>query len=241
MGPAGAGLRLQRPAARGALRYSPWGRAAKLASLTAFVALRQLRRVSSRSARVRTPTPGLRSSPSHTQPATGRPHSLRERSVLGESVWRFTGIEPVNCRALKARSLGASRARCPACVLPLPRTAVPRQAVGGCARARLCGGEERRVLVGVRTRTLRQLTHRICSSATNAVSEASYAVRPTPEHRSAVGAPSAPTAAVARPRTPARGLAHASTSTLWTFKDRSGPQADARFMRHGSHAARWRS
>ena len=30
MGPAGAGLRMRRPAARGALRYSPWGRAAEL-------------------------------------------------------------------------------------------------------------------------------------------------------------------------------------------------------------------
>jgi hypothetical protein len=75
-------------------------------------------------------------------------------------------------------------------------------------------------LVGARPRALRQLTHRICSSATNAVSEESYAVRPKPEHRSAVGAPLAPTAAVARYRAPARSLAPASMSTLRTFKDR---------------------
>jgi hypothetical protein len=49
------------------------------------------------------------------------------------------------------------------------------------------------------------------------VSEASYAVRPEPEHRSAVGAPLAPTAAVARQRTPALGLAHARTSPKQTF------------------------
>jgi hypothetical protein len=38
------------------------------------------------------------------------------------------------------------------------------------------------------------------------VSEESYAVRPKPEHHSEVGAPLAPTAAVARHRTPAHGL-----------------------------------
>jgi hypothetical protein len=103
MGPAGTGLRRRRPAARGALRYSPWGRAAELATLTAFAALEQLRRVSRRSARVRAPTPGLRSSPSPTQPGTGRPHALRERSFLGESVWQRAGIEPACCRAPQAR------------------------------------------------------------------------------------------------------------------------------------------
>jgi hypothetical protein len=218
---------MRRPAARGALRYSPWGRAAKLASLAALVALGQLRRVSLRSARVRAPTPGLRSSPSHTQPGTGRPHALRERSSGGESVWQAAGIEPAACRAPQARN--RARAGLDARLLPFHSNKEPvvsRQAVGGCAVARLCGGEEHRVSVGARTRALRQLTHRICSSATNAVSEASYAVRPEPEHRSAVGAPLAPTAAVARHRTPARGLAPASTSTLRTFKDRKGPKTE---------------
>jgi hypothetical protein len=48
-----------------------------------------------------------------------------------------------------------------------------RKAVGGGAAARLCGGEEHRVSVGACTHALRQLTHRVCSSETNAVSEAS--------------------------------------------------------------------
>jgi hypothetical protein len=239
LGPAGAELRMRRPAARGALRCSPWGRAAKLASLTTFVALEQLRRVSSRSARVRAPTPGLCSSPSQTQPGTGRPQALRERSFFGESVWQATGIEPEACRAPQARH--RAKAGLDARLWPFhsnKEPSVPRQAVGGCAVARLCGGEEHRVSVGARTRALRELTHRICSSATNAVSEASYAVRPTPEHRSAVGAPLAPTAAPARHRTPAHGLVPASISTLRTFKDRKGPTADARFIRRESRPAR---
>jgi hypothetical protein len=82
-----------------------------------------------------------------------------------------------------------------------------RKAVGGGAAVRLCGGEEHRDSVGACTHALRQLTHRVCSSETNAVSEASYTVRPNPEHRSAVGAPLAPTAAVARRCAPARGFA----------------------------------
>ncbi len=40
-----------------------------------------------------------------------------------------------------------------------------------------------RAEVGARTRALRDLTHRECSSATNAVSAASFAVRPQTEHR----------------------------------------------------------
>jgi hypothetical protein len=159
------------------------------------------------------------------------------------------GIEPAACRALKARH--RARAGLDARLSPFSNKepSVSSQAVGGCAVARLCGGEEAspdtnspvdcsclasgwalapsaackaRVSVGARTRALRQLTHRICSSATNAVSAASYAVRPIPEHRSEVGAPLAPTAAVARHRTPAHGLAQARTSTKRTFKDRSG-------------------
>ena len=266
MGPAGAALRMRRPAARGALRCSPWGRAAELASLTAFVALEQLRRVSLRSARVHAPTPGLAlqaalgasaqplarheqstglfvsrlaSSPSHTQPGAGRPQALRDRSFFGESVWQAAGIEPAACRAPQARNrvrvgLDARLSPC-----SNKEQVVPRQAVGGWAGARLCGGEEHRVSVGARTRALRELTRCDCPSVTNAVSEASFAARPKPEDRSEVGAPSAPTAAVARQRTPARGLAPASTSTLRTFKDRKGPKAEPRFMCHGSRHAWW--
>ncbi len=207
MGPAGAGLRMRLPAARGALRYSPGGRAAELSSLAALVVLEQLRRVSCGSARVRAPTPGLRSSPSHKQPGAGRPHALRGRIVLGEGCLASRGAPaPAACRAPQARAcskvgLDARRSN-----FSNKEPTVPRQAVGGCVVARLCGGEEHRVSVGARTRALPQLTHRICLSETSKTSEESYAVRPKPEHRSAVGAPLAPTAAVARHRAPARSL-----------------------------------
>jgi hypothetical protein len=202
MGPAGAGLRMRRPAARGALRCSPWGRAAKLTSLAALVAFGQLRRVSSRSARVRAPTPGLRSSPSQTQPGAGRPQALRGLWFLGESVWQATGIEPAACRAPQARS--RAQAGLDARLLPFhsnKEQVVLSQAVGGCAVVRLCGGEEQRVSVGARTRALRELTRRNCSSATNAVSAASFAARPKPEHRSAVGANGADRRSGAPPHT----------------------------------------
>jgi hypothetical protein len=55
------------------------------------------------------------------------------------------------------------------------------------------------------------------------VSEASYAVRPKPEHRSAVGAPLAPTAAVARHRTPAHGLAIFTVCAKRVFKVSNEP------------------
>ena len=233
MGPAGAGLRRRRPAARGALRYSPWGRAAELSSLAALVALEQLRRVSLRSARVRAPTPGLRSSPSPTQPGAGRPHALRETIVLGKGCLASRGASsPAACRAPQARVW--ARAGLDARLWTLhsnKEQVMPRQAVGGWVLARLCGGEEHRVSVGARTRALAQLTRCDCPSATNAVSEASFAARPKPEHRSAVGAPLAPTAAVARQRTPAHGLAPACTSTKRTFKDRNGPIRNRRRLR----------
>jgi hypothetical protein len=229
MGPAGAELRMRRPAAQGSLRYSPWGRAAKLAALTAFVALKQLRRVRSRSARLRAPTPGLRSSPSQTQPRTGRPHALRGTIAWGRGEWQHAGIEPASCRAPQARHRATAGLDARLSPFTSPQElSVPRQAVGGWALARLCGGEERRVSVGARSRALRELTHRICLSATNAVSAASYAVRPIPEHRSAVGAPLAPTAAPKRQRTPAHGLAQARTPTTQTFNMRNGPTAETR-------------
>jgi hypothetical protein len=58
------------------------------------------------------------------------------------------------------------------------------------------------------------------------VSAASYAVRPKPEHRSAVGAPLAPTAAVARQRTPAHGLATPTLCAKREFKVSNGPPTD---------------
>jgi hypothetical protein len=238
MGPTGAGVRMRRPAAQGSLRYSPWGRAAKLAALTAFVALEQLRRVSSRSARVRAPTPGLRSSPSPTHPNSGRPHALRDRSFLVEGEWQATGIEPEACRAPQARHRARAGLDARLSTFSNKELLLPRQAVGGWALARLCGGEERRVSVGARSRALRELTHRICSNATSAASEVSFAARPRPEHRSAVGAPLAPTAAVARQRTPAHGLATPTMCAKNTFKVGKGPQADLRVVRSASHHAR---
>ncbi len=142
------------------------------------------------------------------------------------------GIEPRSLPRAAGALPGEGRARCPALALPSNKEqAVPRQAVGGCALARLCGGEEHRVSVGARTRALAHLTRRNCLNATSAASEVSFAARPKPEHRSAVGAPLAPTAAVARQRAPAHGLAPASTSTKRTFKDRNGPSVDVEMRR----------
>jgi hypothetical protein len=212
LGPAGAGLRRRRPAARGALRYSDFGRAAELASFAALTALKHRRRVSSRSAWVHAPTETLRSSPSPTQPGTGRPQALWGATVLGGRWWQDAGIEPATCRAPHGALLGREPGSMPG-LSPSPNKepTSPRKAVGRWAGARLCGGEERKVSVGARTRALRNLTRRGCSSATNAVSEASSAARPKPEHRSEVE-PQAKTAAVARHRPPARGFAHAGTS-----------------------------
>jgi len=82
-----------------ALRFSARGRVAELASLTAFVALKQLRRVSPRSA-LRAPTPGLRSSSLHKSPPAG-----------------------TACRGAKALESKAGIARCNTKALePLPGT-----------------------------------------------------------------------------------------------------------------------
>jgi hypothetical protein len=226
MGPAGAALRLRRPAARGALRYSPWGRAAELASLAACTALEQLQRVGSRSARDRAPTPGLRCWPPHAQPGTGRPHALRERTFSGKGVRQAQGIEPAACRAPQARVRAgagpdARRLSCSNKQQVLP----PRQAARGCALARLCGGEERRVSVGARTRALREPTRRSCSSAVSAANEASLAARPRPEHRSAVGAFGAGRRRGAPVRTRAR-LGASRHIASRPFKDRKEPTTD---------------
>jgi hypothetical protein len=158
----------------------------------------------------------------------GRPQALRVRSSWGESVWQAAGVEPAACRAPQARNRARAGLDARRSTFSNKEQVLSRQAVGGCAVARLCGGEEHRVSVGARTRALRELTRRNCSSATNAVSEASFAARPKPEHRSAVGAPLAPTAAVARHRAPAHSLAPARTSTLRTFNVRNGPISNRR-------------
>ena len=146
---------------------------------------------------------------SHTQPRTGRPQALRG----DERAWGEWSGKP---RASSPRLAGAPKARVCAragldarlvCYSPNRTVGALRKAVGGCAVACLCGGEERRDSVGACTHALRELTHRVCPNETSAASEVSYAVRPNPEHRSAVGAPLAPTAAVARRRAPAHGFA----------------------------------
>jgi hypothetical protein len=235
-GPAGAGLRPRRPAARGPLRCSGFGRAAELATFTSFTALKHLRRVSSRSAWVHAPTEPLRArcetqralgpskpaqagleprpslSPSPTQPGTGRPQALRETTGRGERVLASRGHRarglPRAAGALLGREPGSMPGSSPSLNKELT---LLRKAVGRWAVARLCGGEARRGSVGARNRALRELTRRGCPSATNAVSEASSAARPKPEHRSEVGAPLAPTAAVARHRPPAHGFARAAS------------------------------
>jgi hypothetical protein len=187
-GPAGGGLRLRRPAARGSLRCSLWGRAAELASLTSFVALGHLPRVRLRSARVRAPTPELRSSPPHTQPATGRPRALPGTDRCWLRVKASRGHRARDWPRAAGALRGARWARCPARDLLTQQQSVPRREAGGGLWVRLCDGEERRASVGARTHALRRLTRGRCSSATNEVSEASSAARPESEYRSGVGA-----------------------------------------------------
>jgi hypothetical protein len=102
---------------------------------------------------------------------------------------------------VRARLLGGAKARCrlPRAFAEPPRGSCfagalrwwpSRQAVPG--RGDFWGGEERRPGVGARS-ALRNLTRRICPSAANEVSVASYAARPQVEHRSAVGATRRPT------------------------------------------------
>jgi hypothetical protein len=65
------------------------------------------------------------------------------------------------------------------------RTAATGKAAGGPRAQRIGAAEECCLWVGACTHALREHTHRVCSSATNAVSAASYAVRPKGEYRRA--------------------------------------------------------
>jgi hypothetical protein len=72
-----------------------------------------------------------------------------------------------------------------ACRSTLPQgTFISCKAWGGPLWGCVGDGEERSLGVGACTHALRKLTHRVCSSATNAVSAASYTVRPQGEYRS---------------------------------------------------------
>jgi hypothetical protein len=198
-----AGVRWRAGAAVGAkgaptaLRCSGVGRAAKLASLTSFVALGQSLRVSSRSARVRAPTETLCSSPLHRRTTTHPPTAWRGTAVL---CWRRTRAGHRARPAPGKRACGARQAAGSmpvACQHPSPRTLLPRKAWGRPVPGCVGDGEERSPAVGACTRALRELTRRNCSSATSAASEASFAARPQGEYRSA------PRAAGRRIRSPA--------------------------------------
>jgi hypothetical protein len=181
-----------------ALRCSGFGRAAKLAALTAFVALEQSQRVSLRSARVRAPTETLCSSPPHRRASAHPPTAWRETdSSLGEWKVKVRASSPAfdRKRACGARQLaGSMPARCHS---SSPKNDRSCKAWGRPALGCVGDGEERSPGVGARTRALRELTRRNCPSATNAVSEASFAARPQGEYRSE------PCAAGRRIRTPA--------------------------------------
>ena len=89
-----------------ALRCSPRGRTAELAAfaaLTALTALGHLRRVSSRSA-LRAPTPGLRFSPPHSEPAPGAACRVAPASALA---WKRN---PPTAKARPHRALRACEA-----------------------------------------------------------------------------------------------------------------------------------
>jgi hypothetical protein len=227
------------------LRCSGFGRAAKLAALTAFVALGQSQRVSSRSARVRAPTETLRSSPPHRRTAAHPPTAWRSTdSSLEEWLGKSRASSPALAlrrvwRAFSARQ--ASGSMPVACQTLSLKNCRSRKAWGRPVPGCVCDGEEHSPGVGARTRALRELTHRICPSATNAVSAASYAVQPRGEHRSE------PRSAGRRIRSPASGgpkpcLRHTAGQApyLRTFANlHNGPQTDSRFMRRGTRQARW--
>jgi hypothetical protein len=181
-----------------ALRCSGFGRAAKLASLTAFVALEQSQRVSCGSARVRAPTETLCSSPPHRRAPAQPPTACRGTdSSWGEEKDESRALSPafVLWRACGARQrAGSMPARCQTLS---PQNDRSRKAWGRPVPGCVGDGEERSPGVGARTRALRELTRRNCSSATNAVSEASFAARPQDEYRSE------PRAAGRRLRSPA--------------------------------------
>ncbi len=173
------------------------------------------------------------------RPACAPPAALREQPFLGESEGQAAGIEPVACRAPQARVQAPAGLDARLGSFSNQEQVLPRKAVGGCALARLCGGEERRVSVGARTRALRQLTRRICSSAANAVSAASYAARPKPEHRSEVGAAGADRRTEAPARTRPRLCDPHGVCAKRAFKVGNGPRADAAtVVFHASRVAR---
>jgi hypothetical protein len=84
----------------------------------------------------------------------------------------------------KSAVVASARGPRAGCSSPPPKpTAATGKAAGGPRAQRIGAAEHRRLWVGARTRALRELTHRVCSNETNAVSGVSYAVRPKAEER----------------------------------------------------------
>jgi hypothetical protein len=184
--------------------------AAELASLTAFAALRQWRRVSSRSALTRAAaSAGLAGRAGRGRPAVRK----------AQAVPRTACVPAHLLGAAQARRGLPGHAFAVAFVLLHPREEPSRRAVP--AGGDLWSDEDRRTGVGARS-ALRELTRRNCLSATNEVSEASSATRPLAENRSAVGA-------VRRPRNhePPAGTAWRGAKALNTPTGTAQPEAKA--------------
>jgi hypothetical protein len=174
--------------------------------------------------------------PPHTRPQLGEetPVLCWRRARAGHRARPSPGK-----RACGARQGAGSMPA--ACQLTSPSSITSRKAWGRPVPGCVCDGEERSPGVGARTRALRKLTRRGCSSATSAASEESSAARPQGEYRSA------PRAAGRRIRSPAPAGPMPCSRTddaqahLRTFaNEHNGPQTDCYFMRRvqltaGSH------
>ncbi len=212
MRPAGAGLRMRRPL-RGSAAVLALG-SHRVTRFTHFVRCARTDAVSMSTKRMSTcadPKTALLAV-AYAAPHRPAPSLARDERSWGRGERQAAGVEPAPLPARQRRASAHEPGAMPGlCAIPTKNLRCLRKAVGGGAVACLCGGEERKHSVGACTHAHQPLTHRVCSNAANAVSVVSYAVRPNPEHNSAVGAPLAPTAAVARRRAPARGFAPATS------------------------------
>jgi hypothetical protein len=201
-----------------ALRCSVRGRVAKLASFAALTALRHCDE-SDDEARWRAPTPALRFSALQAAPGQWPGPSPGTDSPLdcpcpGSAPQKSPLPEPA-CRSCTGG--GGRREQ------PLPAAA---GCLGGARRA--CEAPSSAGFMARARSAPRDLTWRICLSAANEVSAASYAPGHGPEQRRAVGAP-AETASVARRAPSGHPVAATTARTRESMADvRNGPQADKR-------------
>ncbi len=114
--------------------------------------------------------------PAHTRPRLG------EAPVFFVGEGHKPGIEPGSRPVSAPAARGKPRARCPWLAQHSPQERLFPQGGGWGAGGANGAAEKHRAEVGARS-ALRDLTHRECLSATSAVSEASFAVRPQTEHR----------------------------------------------------------